>query len=39
MYILIYESETVVWKEKEIFVIRIVQMDNLRSFLIVRRIS
>ena len=34
--VLRYDSETMLWKEKEISMIRPVQMDNLRSLLGIR---
>ena len=35
----LYGSETVAWREKETSTIRVVQMDNLRCLLGVRRIN
>ena len=37
--IFIYDSETVLWKEKEISSIRAVQMDNLKGLLGIRRMD
>ena len=37
MSALIYESETIVWRKKERFIIRPIQMDNLRYLLGIRR--
>ena len=37
--VLIYRSERMIWKEKERYRIRAVQMDNLRGLLGVRRID
>ena len=36
--VLMYGSETMLWREKERFRIRAVQMDNRRGFLGIRRI-
>ena len=36
---LMYESETVAWKKKEIFRIRAVQMDNLSGLQGIKRID
>ena len=36
---LMYDNETILWKEKEMSRIRAVQMDNLRSLLGVRRME
>ena len=35
--ILVYGSKTMLWKEKERFRIRVVQMDTLREFLGIRK--
>ena len=37
--ILMYASETMLWKEKERFMIRAVQMNNLRGLLVIRMID
>ena len=37
--VLLYGSETIIWKEKERSWIRAVQMDNLRSLLCIRRMD
>ena len=37
--VLMYDSETVLWKEKERSRIRAVQMDNLRGLLSIRRMD
>ena len=37
--VLIYENETVVWREKERPKIRAVQMDNIRGLSCIRRID
>ena len=37
--VLMYDSETMLWREKEISRIRGVQMDNLRGFLGIRRMD
>ena len=37
--VLMYGSETMLWKEKERYRIRAVQMDNLRSSLGIRRMN
>ena len=37
--VLMYGSETVLWKEKERSRIRDVQMDNLRGLLVTRRMN
>ena len=37
--VLVYGSETMLWKEKEIPRVRAVQMDNLRGFLGIRRMD
>ena len=37
--VLIYSSETVIWKEKERARIRSVQMNNLRSLLCIKRMD
>ena len=34
-----YASETMLWKEKERFMIRAVQMNNLRGLLVIRMID
>ena len=34
--VLIYSSETMLWKEKERYKIRAVQMDNLRGLLLIK---
>ena len=39
MPFLTYGSETMIWKEKERFRIRVVQMDNLRGLLGIRRMD
>ena len=39
MPVLKYDSETMIWKEKERDWIRAVQMESLRSFLDFRRID
>ena len=39
VHLLMYGSETMLWKEKEKSRIRVVQMDNLRGFLVIRRID
>ena len=39
MPVLTYGSETVLWKEKERSRIRVVQMDNLRGLLGIRRMN
>ena len=36
---LMYDSETMLWKENEISRIRAVQMDNLRNFLGIRNMD
>ena len=35
--VLMYSSETIIWKEKERSRIRAVQVDNLRSLLVIRK--
>ena len=37
--VLMYSSETMIWKEKEKYRIRSVQMDNLRRLLNIRRMD
>ena len=37
--VLLYGNETMIWKEKERSMIRVVQMDNLRGFLVVKRMD
>ena len=39
MPVLMYGSETIIWKEKEGSRIRTVEMDNLRSSLVIRRMD
>ena len=39
MHVLMYGSETMLWKEKEKSRVSTVQMDNLREFLGIRRID
>ena len=39
MPVLIYSSETLIWKEKERARIRSVQMNNLRSLLCIKRMD
>ena len=39
MPVLTYVIETTIWKEKEKFKIRAVQMDNLRGLLCIRRMD
>ena len=39
MPVLMYGSETMIWKERERSRIRAVQMDNLRTFLGIRRMD
>ena len=39
MPVLIYDSETMKWKEKERFRIRTVQMENLRDLIAIRRMD
>ena len=39
MLVLMYSSETMIWKEKEKYRIRSVQMDNLRRLLNIRRMD
>ena len=39
VFVLTYGRETMIWREKERFRIRAVQMDNLRSFLGIRRMD
>ena len=37
--LLMYVSETMLWKKKERFRVRAVQMDNLRRLLVIRRVD
>ena len=37
--VLMYDSETIIWREKEISRVRAVQMDNLRGLLGIRRMD
>ena len=37
--VLLYGNETMIWKEKERSMIRVVQMDNLSGFLVVKRMD
>ena len=37
--VLMYGSKTMLWKEKERSKVRVVQMDNLRRLLFIRRIE
>ena len=39
MPVLIYGSETMLWKEKEKSRVRAVQMDNVRGLLVIRRMN
>ena len=39
MPVLLYSSETMIWKEKERSTIRVVQMDNLKDLLGIRRMK
>ena len=39
MLVLMYVSETMLWKEKERSRVKVVQMDNLRGLLGIRRMD
>ena len=39
VFVLLYINETIIWREKDKFRIRIMQMDNLRGFLGIRRMD